>query len=364
MSWAAELKALKDAAPFLAEVPHHCLQQALRDLDAAFARFFDGLSGFPKPRRKFDNQACRFPDPLQFKIERDALVLPKLGRVRLVAHRPIQGQPRSITVVREGDHYYASILVKVRVKPAPQREMSEGGYDMGVAQPVVEADGTKHAMPLMTLQEQRQKARLHKSLARKKRGSKNREQARRALARFESRMARRRRDAAHKISRTLVDKHTHIACEDLKLKNMTASAKGSLAEPGRNVRQKAGLNRAILDVAPGTIRRMAAYKAAWAGGVCVAVNPNGTSQTCAECGHQAAENRASRDVFQCVGCGHTADADINAARNILARGRLQWTASPTTAPGPGVAARRALSSKDRRRSGKKDLEPNGLPQAA
>ena len=365
VSWSAELKSLKVEADFLRDVPHHCLVQALKDLDSAYARFFSGQNAYPKPRRKFDNQSCRFPDPLQFTINRQDIVLPKLGSLKMIAHRPIQGHPRQITIVREGDHYYAAILTKVRTRAPEERERSEGGYDVGIKQPVVESDGTVHAMPLMTVQEQRRKARLHRSLSRKQKNSKNRTKARRALARFEARIARRRRDAAHQISHRLTKKYTHLACENLRLKNMTASASGTVEEPGRNVALKAGLNRALLDVAPGQLRRMVAYKAAWRGGILVAVDPARSSQECSECGHVAAENRPTRDLFQCVACGFTADADVNAARVIRARGRQQWSApQDTTAPGPGVAACPALCSKTRRRSRKKDPGRHGLPQAA
>ena len=86
VTWSAELKALKAEAEFLKEAPHHCLLQALRDLDNAFARFVKGEAGYPQPRKKFDNDACRFPDPAQFRIGRDSLFLPKLNRVHFGRH--------------------------------------------------------------------------------------------------------------------------------------------------------------------------------------------------------------------------------------------------------------------------------------
>lgn len=107
--------------------------------------------------------------------------------------------------------------------------------------------------------------------------------------------------------------------EDLRVRNMSTSAKGSVESPGRNVRQKAGLNKAILDQGWYTFRRMLSYKLAWAGGVLELVSPQHTSQTCPECGHVSKEKRVSQEIFSCVACGFEENADWVAAINILQR---------------------------------------------
>ena len=355
-SWSDELKALKAEAPFLRDAPHHCLLQALKDLDAAYARFFTGEAGYPKPWKKFQSDSCRFPDPKQFSLTRISIKLPKLGVVKAKIHRPILGDLRSITINREGGHWYASVLTRVQAMAAPARPMLEGGYDVGVKQAVVESDGTVHAMPVISDRERERKKRLQQAMARRKKGSARRARARTALRALEARMARRRRAAAHRISSRLVDKYSHLACEDLKLRNMTASARGTAAEPGRRVAQKAGLNRSILEVAPGMIRRMVAYKAAWRGTTFVAVNPWRTSQICSECERHPADapetahlrqGRISRDRFVCPLCGYAADADHNAARNIRARGRLHWSAKPNDTVGPTATDRGAFCMDER-----------------
>ena len=101
---------------------------------------------------------------------------------------------------------------------------------------------------------------------------------------------------------------------------MTASAAGTVEEPGRNVWAKSGLNRSMLDVAPFQIRQMLTYKASWYGSRVIAVNPAYTSQKCSVCGHVHKDNRISQSVFICKSCGHVDNADVNAARNILAGG--------------------------------------------
>mgnify|MGYP003552270696 FL=1 len=102
---------------------------------------------------------------------------------------------------------------------------------------------------------------------------------------------------------------------------MTKSAKGTEEAPGKNVAAKSGLNRSILDQGWYEFKRQLKYKQEWAGGLVILVNPKNTSQTCSICSHTAAENRLSQSQFQCLVCGHTENADLNAAKNILAAGR-------------------------------------------
>jgi putative transposase len=126
-------------------------------------------------------------------------------------------------------------------------------------------------------------------------------------------------DLAHRLTRRLAREAGLVAIEDLKTRSMTASARGTVEEPGRNVRQKAGLNRAILNVGWHAFERLLAYKMEESGGVLTKVRPHYTSQECAACGHVDKENRKSQAVFVCTACGASANADINAARTILAR---------------------------------------------
>jgi hypothetical protein len=138
-----------------------------------------------------------------------------------------------------------------------------------------------------------------------------------------------------------------VAADGIKVKNMTASAKGTIEEPGQNVAQKTALNRALLSVAPGKLRRVTEYKMAWNGGTFTPVEAYRDSQECPACERHPADapetkhlghGRVSRDRFICPLCGHKADADVNAARNHLARGRSLWApatidgANRTTAP--------------------------------
>jgi putative transposase len=324
---AKELSELKAYAPWIAEAPYHCLQQTLRDLDRAFQNFFEGRASYPTFRKKFQRDRFRFPDPKQFAVDEAArqVKLPKLGRVPYRNGRgkhalKLAGKAKSITVSREGKKWFASILCEDEV-PEPRPLLAPAvGVDLGVAQAMTTSTGEVLAAMGMTRAEERKNARLQRSLARKCKGSKNRAKARTRLAEFQARISRRRRDAIHKATTYLSKNHGRVVVEDLRVKAMTASAKGTLEAPGRNVRAKAGLNRSVLNVAFGEIRRQLEYKCRWYGSELVAVNPAYTSQRCSACRHTEAGNRPSQAVFCCLACGHSANADHNAARNILEAG--------------------------------------------
>ncbi|MCE6971150.1 RNA-guided endonuclease InsQ/TnpB family protein, partial [Cereibacter sphaeroides] len=212
-----ELPALKEAAPFLADAPAHCLQMALQDLQRAFDNFYAGRAGYPQPRRKYEDDSFRFPDPAQIRVDPRAglLVLPKFGRragdhgaIRAVFHRPIRGRIRSVTVSREGRHWYASILLERREKaarpdPAPITAADVCGIDRGTVVPFMDSEGLArgHAiLPARGSGEAKRRRRLEQALARAKKGSKRRAKVRLKLAAHRAREARRRRDMIEKVT--------------------------------------------------------------------------------------------------------------------------------------------------------------------
>jgi len=325
------LKALPEAA-FLREAPSHCLQMALQDLDTAYSRFFEGHAGYPCPRRKGENDSFTFPDPAQIRIDvaNEMLVLPKFGRKRgdggvlkLRMHRKPYGELRRVSISRDGRHWYASILMRTKARvpqlpaPAPADVI---GVDRGVTAPFVTSDGVSFGKQVEGAPQRCKQRRLARALSRTQRGSRRREKARLRLLAHKSKMARRRRDQTHKITAAIAKSHRIVVIEKLRVLAMTASARGTVETPGRNVAQKSGLNREILDRGWGEFRRQLGYKLAWRGGQLLEVPARNTSRTCAECDHVAAESRISRDLFRCVACGHEDDADRNAALEIRRRG--------------------------------------------
>lgn len=198
------------------------------------------------------------------------------------------------------------------------------GIDLGVAALAAKSRGELVA-PLRALGEQQVRlARYQRSLSRKVKGSANRKKAAARLGALHRRIARQRTDWLHQLSTRLAGEHAVIALEDLRIQAMSASARGTTDAPGRNVRQKAALNRGILDAAWGEFYRQLTYKVQWRGGRVILVPAAYTSRTCRICGHECADNRRTQALFSCVACGHTEHADVHAAKNILAAGHAVW----------------------------------------
>jgi putative transposase len=315
----AELPALKEAFPYLKEVPAQPLQQAVHDLHDGIKRFFRGQNDYPSFHRKGQKESFRYPQPDHVEVQGDRVFLPKAGWVRMVMHRTMLGKVKHVTVSRHGDMWFVSFMCEAEME-SPKPNVGEPvGIDLNVVESVAMSTGEIVRLPRVSAKERKQLAAAQKTFSRRKKGSKNREKARRRICSIQAKWARRRHDAQHKVTTKIAKNHGLICVEDLKVKNMTASAKGTVEEPGTNVRQKAGLNRSFLDVAPGGARRMLEYKAPLFGGRVVAVRAAGTSQECSECGHTHADNRKGAK-FVCLKCGHAEHADLNAPKVILKRG--------------------------------------------
>ena len=158
-----------------------------------------------------------------------------------------------------------------------------------------------------------------RKLARQIKKSSNWKKQKRVIQNIHLKIADVRLDWLHKLSNHVSKNHALIVLEDLSVRNMSASVKGTVEAPGINVRQKASLSRSILHQGLYELRRQIQYKQDWRGGMTLLVNPAYTSQECSVCGHVSSENRPSQELFYCQRCGHTANADENAAKNVLTR---------------------------------------------
>ncbi len=345
-----ELKNLKREVEWLQEVPHHAIVQAVVDLHKAFRNFFEGRANFPAFRRKGENESFRYPDPKQVRVEDGRIFLPKAGWTRMVMHRPVAGAVRNVTVSASAGDWHVSIQVEQSVADPALNQGGPVGVDLGVARPIVLSDGRIIDLPRVTEGDRRRLAAAQRAVARRQKGSRNKAKALKRVARLQARFARRRRDAAHKATTMIAKNHGVIVVEDLMVANLTASARGTVESPGRNVRQKAGLNRSLLDMSPRQIRTMLEYKAPWFGATVIAVNPAYTSQECHACGTVDAASRVSQSQFICRCCGSIADADVNAARNILRRGLGPTGGLPGMACGSSRTAGR--KQEDRSRKGR------------
>jgi len=162
--------------------------------------------------------------------------------------------------------------------------------------------------------------RLQRKLAKNKKFSSNWRKLLKKIQKIYNYIANKRKDYLHKISTQLAKNHSLIVMEDLRIANMTKSAKGTVEKPGKNVKAKSGLNRSILNQGWYLFQKLIEYKMFWSGGKVVYVDPKYTSQKCSRCGHIAKENRKTQSVFKCVECKYELNADLNASKNILAEG--------------------------------------------
>ena len=305
---------LRRETDWLKDLPFAPVRYALKHQADAWRRAF-GHGGFPKFKSKHRSRSVTFPESSHFKLGGDSLYLQKLGwfAVSRVGGDPHEhGAPKRCTVKRVCGKWYAVILYEVT-----DTRTDNGlavGVDMNCGQVALSTGQILH-MPDTSRLEAR-KRRHQRTMQRRKRGSKRRLAAKRRAGKAARRIAQIRHNFAHCVSREVADAAGTVAVEDLNVKGMTRSAKGTADDPGSNIRQKAGLNRSILNTGWGQLRQMLEYKASNV----IAVNPAHTSQTCRACGAVEALNRTTQSRFHCVHCGHEANADINAALNILALG--------------------------------------------
>jgi putative transposase len=241
-----------------------------------------------------------------------------VGRVKVHQHRQIIGQVKTLQLKREGRRWYVIVVTQADPQPLPATGR-QVGIDLGVVRFLTTSDGQVVGNPRFLDAAQARIAELQRRKARARPGSGNRRRLRRQLAREWRKVANQRRDFHHKTARALVDACDTLALEDLRIDNMTASAKGTVAEPGGNVAQKAGRNRSILDAGWAQFTQILTAKAASAGRRVISVDPRHTSVTCHACGARCTRPRQGTVV--CLRCGQW-DADLNGARNIATRAGL------------------------------------------
>jgi putative transposase len=316
---AAELVAWKTELKFLEEVHSQPLQQTLKDLDRAIKEAFKGTKGFPKFKKKGQQDSFRYPQGI--KVSNDQIYLPKIGWFKFRKSREIEGLIKNAIVSRSAGKWYVSIQAEREVAQPVHPAKSAIGIDMGVRKFAVMSDGAVlESINSFKKWEVKLSHELRK-LSRKTKFSSNWRKQKAKIQRIHSTIVHVRNDFLHKSTSSISKNHAIVVLEHLKVSNMSRSAKGTVEEPGTNVAAKAGLNKSILDQGWYEFRRQLTYKEQWLGGNVILINPANTSQACSKCNHIAAENRYSQAQFKCVSCGYCENADLNAAKNILAAGR-------------------------------------------
>ena len=312
---------LRHEYDWIRDVPSQTLQQKVRDLDIAYRNFFEGRAAFPE-RKKKGQSVDSFRFPQGFKIDNRRIFFPKIGWVGFFKSQEIKGEPKHMTVSRSGKHWFVSVCCEVEIANAVPKSKA-AGIDRGIAKLCALSDGTVIENPKAFKRYKQKLAKLQRELARKVKFSKNFYKAKAKITALHIRIANTRRDFIHKATTGIAKNHGLVVLEDLRVKAMSKSAKGTIDNPGRMVKQKSGLNRSILDAGWGEFRRQLEYKVGWANGIVVFADPKNTSRKCPVCGHTAKENRLTQADFVCVACGNADDADVTAAVNILRAGHAR-----------------------------------------
>ena len=304
---------------FLKESCSDPMQQALRFLDRACKRSFKKKVGFPKFKKKGGRESFRFTAGI--KIDGPVVKIPTVGWVKFIKSREMDGLVKNVTVSLSCGNWYISFQTESERHIEDRGEVGMVGVDLGVTNFMYLSNGD-NIKPLASLKFIEKKlAKQQRRLARKKKFSYNWKKQKNKISRLYLKIANCRKDFLQKNSTILSKNHAMIVLEDLKVSNMSKSAKGTIENPGKNVKAKSGLNRSILDQGWGEFRRMLEYKQLWSGGKLVLVDPKNTSRKCSKCGHVSKDNRKSQSAFSCVSCGHEINADYNAAINILEGGQ-------------------------------------------
>lgn len=330
-------------SPWWREVSSYAFSSGFRNADAAWKNWLDSVAGrragraVGYPRFKSKGRArdtfTLYHDVKKPTIRPDGyrhLLIPRVGSVRLhesakrLSRLMERGAARvqSVTVSRGGDRWYASVLcvVQQEMPEAPTRRQHKAGVvgvDLGVKDLAILSTGEHIPNPRHLDGDVKRFAKAQRSLSRTEKGSARRKKAAAKVGRIHHRVAQRRIGGLHQISKRLTAGWACVALEDLNVAGMTRSAKGTVAAPGKRVRQKSGLNRSVLDASLAELRRQISYKSVWYGSrvaVCDRWAP--TSKACSGCGAVKPKLSLSERVYECDGCGLVMDRDENAALNI------------------------------------------------
>ena len=318
-----QLTAARAEHPWLAAGSQTVQQQALRDFARAMTAFFDpgNPAGRPSWRKAGRHEGFRIVgrgrqwDVRRVSGKAGQVWVPKAGWIRFRWSRAVPAGAKSyrVTMDRAGRWHVAFAVIPAPV-PAPGNGQAVG-IDRGVAVSAALSTGELLRCPALTARERARLRRMQRTLARARPGSHRRGRVRHAIARLRARETDRRKDWAEKTSTGIARRFDVIRVEDLQIMTMTRSATGTRENPGRNVAQKAGLNRGILGSGWGLLVRRLQDKAP---GRVEKVSPAFTSQRCSACGQVDRDSRESQAVFRCTACGFAGHADVNAAINIAA----------------------------------------------
>jgi putative transposase len=300
----------------------------LRHLEAAMQGFFarltkGGPAGFPRYRSRSRWRSFGLAQWSGIRLRGDQLLLKGFSRpIRVNMHRPMPGDaiPKQASITRKGGRWFVNIAIETKDVVVPHAGTGGSlGIDVGVARVAAFSDGILFSAVQPGKDHAAELRRSSRALARCQRGSRRREKVKARIGRLHGRIAAARSTKLHRLSAVTARFYSTIYVEDLAVRNMTRSAKGTAKKPGANVKVKAGPNRSILDAGLSRLIQLLGYKCERSGSRLVRVNARGTSQDCSRCGTKVSKTLSVR-VHSCANCGVVLDRDLNAARNVLLRG--------------------------------------------
>ena len=283
------------------EVFSQVLQNVLKRVDRSFKNFFNGF-GYPRFQGRDRYNSFTYTQS-GFKIEDEKLVLSKIGNIKIILHRPIEGIIKTCTIKKDIDQWYVSFSVEIDLPIIPVEIKTETGIDVGLKSLITMSNGCQIEPPEFLRKSDAKLTREQKRLSRKKKRSQNRNQQRIIVAKVHRRIRNQRKDFAHKTSKKLVDEYDRIVFEDLQIRNMV---------------QNHHLAKSISDAGWSQLINFTKTKAEYAGKIVELVNPRNTSQNCSGCGNSVKKDLSER-VHICPFCGLVLDRDHNAAINILGK---------------------------------------------
>lgn len=305
----ATLPTLKQTNPYLPQVHSQVLQDVLHRVDRAFQAFFRRVKagekpGYPRFRGRGWYDSFTFPQwGNGAKLENGRLVLSKIGSIRFCADRPLQGRPKTCSLIRRADGWYAAIICEVESAPLPETGASVG-IDLGIECFATLSTGEQVSNPKHYRRAEQALRKAQRRVSRRKKGSQRRRKAKVLLAKAHLKVKRARLDFCHKVAADLVERFDVLHVENLNIRGMLKN------HP---------LAKSISDAGWGLFLSVLRAKAASAGRTVVEVSPAYTSQNCSDCGEPVPKKLSER-WHTCPYCACSLHRDHNAALNILKKG--------------------------------------------
>jgi len=298
------LPKLKDKFEFLKLSFSQSLQQVGRQLDSALKERFKKSKGFPKFKKKHNKDS--FTVPQKFSIHPKSVKLPKIGKVKWTKHRKIQGNPKFLTVSRDGNQWFCSVTCEVNLPDKQYSDKNIVGIDVGLKEFATLSDNTVVKRERHLDKYTKRLVKEQRKLSRTSKGSNNRKKQIEKVQTVHRKIRNTRKDFLHKTSSDMIAKYSGVVLEDLNVSGMMKNSK---------------LAKSISDVGWYEFNRILEYKSLWNAKHFIKIDRwFSSSKICNECGNKKVDLKLSDRIYVCKNCGNVVDRDFNASKNILAEG--------------------------------------------